>query len=278
MKVFFFSFLTVLVATCGGGGSNADVANYETATAEVYDNTSELESTTKTVNEAQNRKLIWNGNVELKVNDVQESTTKVNQICEEFGGFVSGMNLNNTNYEISNTITIRVDSKNFNKVIESLKDEAEYIKSVSVTSNDVTEEYIDVQSRLNTKKEVRDRYIEILKNKTGKISEVLEAEEAIRKITEEIEAKEGRLRYLKDKIKFSTISVRLYETVSFSNEPEAYEKSFGDKSLQALKNGWKIITTLVLILINIWPLLLITIVLIWRWKWIKSKLRGGNKS
>lgn len=129
------------------------------------------------------------------------------------------------------------------------------------------------ESRLKTKKEVRERYIEILKNNTGKISEVLEAEEAIRKITEEIEAKEGQLRYLQDKIKYSTLSVRLYEKVTYRNEPESFEKSFGSKAVQALKNGWKIVTTVALVIINIWPLLLVGGFFIWRWRWIKSKLK-----
>ena len=69
-------------------------------------------------------------------------------------------------------------------------------KNVSV--QDVTEEYLDIEARLKTKKEVEARYIEILKSKTKTVEDVLKAEEQIRIIREEIEAREGRLNYLKN--------------------------------------------------------------------------------
>lgn len=261
--------LLVMLSTCGGGGGSSNEASevsYEASTARITDF---QDSETQQIN---NRKIIWTGSLEIKVQSVDETTTRINELCKKYNAFVSNMDLNNTSYELSNKVTIRVGSEHFTSLMEDLKGQGEYVKNVSVSSNDVTEEYIDVSSRLKTKKEVRERYIDILKNKTGKISEVLEAEEAIRKITEEIEAKEGQLRYLEDKIKYSTISLRMYETVTFRDEPNSYEKSFASKSLQALKNGWSMITTLILVLINIWPLLLISGIFIWRWKWIRKKL------
>ncbi len=261
--------LLVMLYTCGGGGESSNEASnsaYEPSVARIND-FQDSEAL-----QIDNRKMIWTGNIEIKVQSVDETTAKINELCKKYNAFVSNMNLNNTSYELSNNLTIRVSSEHFSSLMEELKGQGEFIKNVSVSSNDVTEQYIDVTSRLKTKKEVRERYVDILKNKTGKISEVLEAEEAIRKITEEIEAKEGQLRYLEDQIKYSTINLRMYETVNFRNEPDSYEKSFGSKSLQALKNGWSIVTTLVLVLINIWPLLLIIGVFVWQWKRIRKKL------
>lgn len=278
MKVLMLFFLLML-STCGGSGSSTESG--ATPTSEIaYD-----ASMTRLVDqqnyetiEVSNRKMIWTGNVEVQVKNVDEATVGINNLCKKYNAFVSTMNLNNTSYEISNDITIRVSSEHFASLMEDIKAQGDFLKNVSISSNDGTEQYIDVTSRLKTKKEVRERYIEILKNKTGKISEVLEAEEAIRKITEEIEAKEGQLRYLEDKIKYSTINVRLYEKVTFREEPDIYEKSFGDKVIQALKNGWNIVTTLVIVAINIWPLILIGGFLIWRWKWVRGKLSGKKRT
>ncbi|BFP42877.1 hypothetical protein FGF1_37220 [Flavobacteriaceae bacterium GF1] len=267
MKISLMFILMVMLSTCGGGESSevAVDTTYETSTAKITDF---QDSETQQIS---NRKMIWTGNVEIKVKSVDETTEKVNEICKKYNAFVSKMNLNNTSYEISNNITIRVESQHFTSLMEDLKGQGDFVKNVSISSNDVTEQYIDVTSRLKTKKEVRERYIEILKNRTGKISEVLEAEEAIRKITEEIEAKEGQLRYLEDRIKFSTINLRIYEKVNFREEPDSYEKSFGSKVVQALENGWSIVTTMVLVLFNIWPLILVGGVLVWRWKWLRRK-------
>ena len=276
MKVILFSFLTVLATTCGGESSSTG-SGVDTDMAE-YAEVSRSESGAPiALDQPTNRKMIWSGHVELKVANVEQTTENINKICGEFGAFVSNMNMNNSNYELSNSLTIRVESSKFMQLVDTLKKEAEYVNRASISSNDVTEKYIDIESRLKTKKEVRERYIEILANNTGNISEVLEAEEAIRKITEEIEAKEGQLRYLKDKIKYSTLSVRLYQKVTYKEEPQSYEKTFGSKIVQALKNGWSIVTGLILMLANLWPLLLVGSVFAWRWKWIKKKLRAKGK-
>lgn len=278
MKVLMLFFLLML-STCGGSGSSTESG--ATPTSEIaYDApmTRLVDQQNYETIEVSNRKMIWTGNVEVQVKNVDEATVGINNLCKKYNAFVSTMNLNNTSYEISNDITIRVSSEHFASLMEDIKAQGDFLKNVSISSNDVTEQYIDVTSRLKTKKEVRERYIEILKNKTGRISEVLEAEEAIRKITEEIEAKEGQLRYLEDKIKYSTINVRLYEKITFREEPDIYEKSFGDKVIQALKNGWNIVTTLVIVAINIWPLILIGGFLIWRWKWVRGKLSGKKRT
>ena len=213
-----------------------------------------------------NRKMIWNANIEFQVKDVNLSSTKLTEICKLHGGFISNMNMTSTNRRISNRITIRVTNNKFHALISDLKGESIYIDRVDINSNDVTEEFVDIESRLKTKKDVRERYINILRNKTGKIKDVIEAEEAIRRITEEIEAKEGRLRFLKDQVSFSTISVSIYQKVEFSRAPDVYEKSFGDDIADSFGNGWMIITTLILILISIWPFLLIGGVIIFIWR------------
>jgi len=47
--------------------------------------------------------------------------------------------------------------------------------------------------------------------------------------------------------------------------------------MEALLNGWTMVTELLLIIFNIWPLILIGGVIVWRRKWIKGKFRKGNK-
>jgi len=220
------------------------------------------------------RKVIWTGDLDLQVKNVEESSNKIKDITKEFGGFISDMNLSNSNYEISNLITVKIENNQFQALIDAIKKEAVFIKNIGISSTDVTEEFIDIQSRLKTKKEVRERYIDILKNKTGSVKDVLEAEEAIRVITEEIEAKEGRLRYLENRVKFSTLRIRIYQEVSYEKEPAVFKKSYADKATEALGNGWSIITTFVLFLLNIWPLLFVAFGGFMFWKWRKSQSKN----
>lgn len=220
-----------------------------------------------------NRKIIWTANLKFQVKNVDTSTKSLQNIIKKHNGYISSMDVSSTNYQIDNTIQIRVSNDKFDKLIDELKGEAIFVDELKIKSNDVTEEFIDIQSRLKTKKEVRDRYIAVLRTKAGTVKDIIEAEEAIRKITEEIEAKEGRLRYLIDKVNLSTITVTLYQKVEYKSEPKIFEKPYAKKLLEGLGNGWAFIKGFVLVLVNIWPLILIVILFLWKRKWIMKKLK-----
>jgi hypothetical protein len=226
-------------------------------------------------NKQKARKLIWTGYLDFQVKNVNESTRKITEMVNKAGGFISELSLNSNTREISNSIKIRIKDANFQDLINSLETESEFTKRLEIKSNDVTEEFIDIESRLKTKREVRDRYIKILNTKTGNVKDIIEAEEAIRKITEEIEAKEGRLRYLKDNVKLSTINLRIYQVVEYVNEPDIYIQTFSEKAIQAMGNGWGIIKGFTLFFLTIWPIWIIIILfVVWKRKWIKRKIEN----
>jgi len=219
-----------------------------------------------------NAKIIWTGGLEFQVNNVDSATTIISDIAALNEGFVSEMNKTQSNKRIKNSITLKVNSENFQKTINELKKLSIHLNQETINSQDVSKEYIDAESRLKTKQEVLERYKDILRTRTGKIEEVLDAEEKIRRLTEEIEAKKGYLRYLNDRVKYSRIQLSIYETVEFiSEEPVRYEKTFGDKAIAGFGNGWSIIQNIALVLITLWPVLLIVgTLLFWKRKWIKK--------
>lgn len=218
------------------------------------------------------RKMIWSANLRLQVSNVDSSSRAIEKLIAEHGGFISKMDLTTSKNRITNTIQLRVTNDHFQDLVGEIKGLAEWVEEVRINSNDVTEEFVDIQSRLKTKKEVRDRYIEVLRNKTGDVKDIIQAEEAIRVITEEIEAKEGRLRFLKDRVKYSTLSVSIYERIEEPQIPLVAKDSYGTKLADGLGNGWSIITGFILILANIWPLALIIGLLIWKGGWMMKRL------
>jgi hypothetical protein len=206
---------------------------------------------------APERKMIWTGRIDFQVENLEKSTAALSEIARQHNGFVSGMNMYSTNYELSNSIIIRVKSEDFSKLMSAIQSESLFTRTMEVSSNDVTEEFVDISSRLKTKKEVRERYVTILNQKTGDISDVLEAERAIGAITEEIEAIEGRLRYLSDQVNLSTIHLRIYQKVDYIKEPTMYQKSFGDQLMEGLGYGWEALLMVLLVVITLWPIWLI---------------------
>jgi prefoldin subunit 5 len=86
-------------------------------------------------------------------------------------------------------------------------------------------------SRLNTKRKLEERYIEILKKAT-KVSEILEIEKQISAIREEIEAKQGQLKYLESRVSESTVTIEFYKTIA---QKEGVKISYGSKIWNSIK-------------------------------------------
>ena len=146
-----------------------------------------------------------------------------------------------------------------------------WIKRTSAV--DVGEEYYDLMTRIKTKKEVEKRYIEILR-KANKITDILAVEDQIRVIREEIESKEGRLRFLKDRISLSTISLYVHQELEY-DAPLVDKPTFWGKVAKAAFTGWNMILSFLLFLIYIWPIVLIFIftIVAYKKKWLIFKNR-----
>lgn len=270
---------TLIACSDAGGFSNQESAkaNYlneapeaeESGAADSYED----DQSGKAVAVAIERKVIKTGAYSIKVKDVKESTAAIEKVVEEFEGFISSIEMNNSNYRITNQIVIRVPAGRFDGLMASIEKEALYVNYSRVNAQDVTEEYLDIETRLNTKKQVRDRYVAILRDKAKTVEEVLKAEEAIRVIQEEIESREGRLNYLKNRVSLSTINLEIYQEVPYTPD-RGQSTSFWTKLKQSMSNGWTLIVNLVLGLVTIWPLLIIGGLILWRRKWLKQKLFG----
>lgn len=163
------------------------------------------------------------------------------------------------NYEsVYRNITIRIPSASFDAFIGAISQGVKHFDRKEISAQDVTEEYIDVQARLNAKKVLEKRYFELL-NKATKVSEMLEIEKELSVIREEIEAKEGRLNYLKNQVSMSTVHLEMY--TNNPSESGATVSYFG-KMWNAVKSGGNNLATFLLGLLQIWPFILIFVVMI----------------
>lgn len=244
-------------------------------------------------------KIIKTADLKIKVDDVKKASSKMTNLVDMNGGYISSENLQSTKnyyqtiektedykieeYEVvtSNVIYIRVPTQNFQKVLSGMKGIAVSEDYVRVDAQDVTEEYYDLETRLKTKKEVEKRYIEILRSKAKTVSEILTAEEKIRVIREEIEVVEGRLKYLKNKVNLSSIQVEMYQDPVFIQETIKYKKyqetgwSFWEKAGNAISTGWNAILNFLIGLLYVWPFLIIIGTGLWfllrKFKRLKNK-------
>lgn len=202
-------------------------------------------------------KIIKNAQSRFLVEDVDSISEIMIDLAKKNGGYVSNMSYNQDPYEKENHLTVMVPSDSFEHFITNASKLALFIDYNNITSQDVTEEFVDLTNRIKVKEEVKKRYEEILRTKTKTVHDVLETERQIQLIQEEIESAKGRLNYINTKSAMSTIEMSLYEKVSHQEHPEVYARSFGNKSKNAFSTGWDMVKNLILGLIYIWPIILI---------------------
>ncbi len=159
------------------------------------------------------QKIIKTGSLTVVVDDADESSATVQEIAEKAGGYVSSVSLRElTDGSRSGSVQIRVPADQFDTVLNEIKDAALVVERETVSTEDVTEEYIDVSARLSNSQAQEDRYVEILEIATT-VEEIMQIEEALSWVRSDIESYQGRIDYLDSQTGFSTI------TVSLSEEP-----------------------------------------------------------
>ena len=197
-------------------------------------------------------KIIKTASVGIEIEDYKTKIITIREIVKANNAYISTEDEKNYSNSIYNNIIVRVKSEDFEKLIELLTNEALKVTYKNINSQDVTEEFVDIAARLKTKREVEKRYTEILKQ-AKTIREILDIEEELRQIREEIEAKEGRLKYLNSQVDLSTINLSI--TQHFITD--RYEPGFFGKIGKALSNGWDGLLIFIIGLMYLWPLWLI---------------------
>lgn len=170
----------------------------------------------------EDRKIIRNARLSIEVRNFDSSAERVEEIAENSGGYVSDSSsyITETGHE-RGTVTIRVPAEGFSSILEELKTLGK-VESTHTSSQDVTEEYVDLEARLGNLKRQEERLLAILDNATT-VEEVLKVEEHLGRVRGEIERIEGRLRYLDNRIDLATITVELKEPEPLGHSLELRE-------------------------------------------------------
>ncbi len=195
------------------------------------------------------RKLIKEGSIEYKVDNLSQAKNQLLKATEKWKGYVGSESAYNTSERNSTTFIIRVPAANFDSLLTSATAGIEHFDRKDITVKDITEEYVDVEARLKTKKDLEQRYIEILKKATT-VTEMLEIEREMGALRADIESIEGRLNVLKSQVAFSTLTVTIYEPVTAPS-------FFGTRIGSGFVNGWNSLLDFFVFIVNLWPFLLL---------------------
>jgi hypothetical protein len=219
--------------------------------AKAEDITTESEVENKSLTTEQ--KIIKTGDIKFETNDLEAAYSQIQTATKSYNAIIQNDTEGKDYGSVFRKIIVRVPSKNFDLFLKDISKGVSYFDNKEISSQDVTEEYIDIDARLKAKKVLEARYLELLK-KANKVTEMLEIEKQLSAIREEIEAKEGQLRYMQSQISMSTITIEFYKTVA--NEGGA-TISYGSKIWNAITSGFNGISSFFIGLLSIWPFLII---------------------
>ncbi len=141
--------------------------------------------------------IIRTGQVSVAVDSLPSAIARVRALADRLGGYIANTEIQAGQERFhSATIEIKIPSERFEEALQGLKPIGK-VESITVTAEDVGEEFVDVGARVQNDKRFEARLLDLLSTHTGKLADVIELEQELGRVREEIERYDGRLRYLK---------------------------------------------------------------------------------
>lgn len=218
------------------------------------------------------RKLIKNGSLKFQTNDIDKTDVFIKSAVKKFDAYISNDEKYSNESNKGCDLTIRVPSAKYDSLMTYIIDNADInsLDNKSTNIEDVTEDYVDSQTRLKIKK-ASEAKLMILLNKAKDLKDLLAVQKQLTDLQADIESIEGRMKYLNDQVNYSTLTVSYYKNAVKSNT------FFGD-FWDALKNGWQVFLQCITFIANLWVIILVSVFLVMGLKsYIRRKKNAKNK-
>lgn len=158
----------------------------------------------------------------------------MNQLATRLGGYVAGSGIESGKNQLRRAfIELKIPSTRFDEVRTGLAPVGK-LESLKIDVQDVGEEFVDVQARMENSRRLERRLLDLLATRTEKLKDVLEVEQSLARVRQEIERYEGRIRYLQAHTAMSTLSVTVHEPLPVVGT--AGKSVMGEALTQAWRN------------------------------------------
>ena len=154
------------------------------------------------------RMIIRTANMQLVVDDVRDTMDRITELSESLGGFVVDSSSWKEGERIVGQITVRVPSSDFNYAMSVLREMAVEVNSESTSSQDVTEEYVDLEAQLRNMEATEEQLLKLME-KAEKVEDILGIQRELSRVQQDIERTKGRMQYLERTSAMSLILVLL---------------------------------------------------------------------
>ncbi len=165
------------------------------------------------------RDVISTASMSIEVDVVPEATASVRTIAEAHGGFIENLSTSGVGNRQSASITVRVPQDRFDAAVEQLGRLGD-VPSQHISSEDVTEEFIDLKARLNASTREEQSLLSLLE-RADSVADVLGIERELTRVRSQIERLQGQINFLQSRIDLSTIHISLLSRATTGTPPSA---------------------------------------------------------
>ena len=213
-SLLFTLILTFILTACGGASSmeapsaSAPAAPYSAEAGLQAMPTAGADQAMSSNVPASDRLVIKNANVTVEVERVAEAEATLRVRAEQLGGYVVSVQTYGSDEEMISIITFRVPVERFDEALSGVESMARRVLNRSVSGDDVTEEFVDLESRLRNLEATREQLLALLE-RAQRVEDALQVNQALSDVQGQIEQIQGRMKYLRDSAALSTISAEL---------------------------------------------------------------------
>ncbi|MBL7700042.1 MAG: DUF4349 domain-containing protein [Chitinophagaceae bacterium] len=205
----------------------------------------------KNENKDWDKKIIKTLLLNVEVTDFHQYNKQLNGIVKTIEGYIANEEENSSDETLRNTLILKVPTARFDDAINLIESLGGRMVTKKISSDDVTAEVFDTRARIEAKKRIRLRYLDMLA-KAKNMEEILQVEKEVNQVQEQIEAAEGRLNYLVHSSSYSTIELTFFQILNGGMEHK--EPGYGDRFIMALNDGLKWTANLIIFFAALWPL------------------------
>lgn len=223
------------------------------------------------------RMIIRTGSMGVEVEKFDDAARIVTDVVKKNGGYISNTTSSqNSSGKKQGTLVLKVPADKYDALISEVSAVGK-VMSQNINANDITEEFIDLEARQKTQKELEQRLLKLLSEKTARLTDVVEVEQKLASVRQVIESIDGRLRYLKNQSEMSTLTLSLYEPAMLTTSSGGgffYELGQGVKS--GLRGFTDILRGMITLVIALLPLIILALILFWIIRRIIKKKKIKN--
>lgn len=209
----------MLLAACSGDEESAKMSSEDRASdsaefkseEESVEAEVQQESATEDIEAPNTRMIILQARISTNVKDLEKAQHNMEQKVKKYDGYIVESNVYLESDETSSgKMVVRIPEKHFETFLSEAEAEASKVLEKNVTGQDVTEQYVDLSSRVKSKRAVEERLLAFMKD-AQKTEDLLKISTDLAKIQEEIEVLVGKINYLENQTSFSTIELTMHE-------------------------------------------------------------------